>query len=760
MSFTPRTFRNASREYLAPSNATVFLGPIDPVTDQPLNKSDIWVEDANFCCADIPSRKKPWRKKTKKWSDENCLIIGFDTEFKAPGKPVTREEMKAGKASYQVLSYQFHCRLPDGTEWSGICCPTKDERLTIGQFLVFALGSARAEGIKAAFPRDIYLVGHFTRADIPAFGDFKDNTDLFANVRNTFVSDDSYLSMKFKPQSGNPFQIRLRIRDTILLAPAGSQSLAKLGELVGRPKLVLDPDPQRELWMKQNMDVVRRDHWDLFKTYALNDAVICVDFIERVRTAYKNVMGSTKVPMTLTSIGVDLLRKIWGETADQNEILGKEEVAEKQWDKKLGFFITQKRTVDLEEKHWHNDFVTASYHGGRNEQFWFGPAFVDKWTDYDLAGAYPTAMSLIGAPVWRDFELSRDPSAFTPTTLGYACVDFSFPDHVRFPTLPIRTPNGLIFPQTGRSTCAAPEVALAVALGADIGIRHGLIVPCDMQRRIFLDFTKYCIEMRNAFPKKSFDALFWKELTNSTYGKTAQGLREKRVFDMRERSTKALPASPITNPYFASYITSFVRGTLGEIINALPPEVAVFSATTDGFLSNANVDQIERAQKGPLAGTFRNARTELTGVPGVLEAKHEIAQPLGWRTRGQATLRPGPLNPNDKTYHIVLAKSGIYTPPALDTDELENEFIVNLFFNRTVDDVVRIAAKTGIRDMLDYDADLVEKNVEKSLNMEFDFKRRPCLCSHRRCCLASCSTIRHVNKRSCHSGVHDLCFGN
>ena len=63
--------------------------------------------------------------------------------------------------------------------------------------------------------------------------------------------------------------------------------------------------------------------------------------------------------------------------------------------------------------------------------------------------------------------------------------------------------------------------------------------------------------------------LFWKEMMNSVYGKTAQGLREKRLYDLRTRDMKVLPPSKITNPYFASYITSFVRATLACIMNSI-----------------------------------------------------------------------------------------------------------------------------------------------------------------------------------------------
>lgn len=713
------------KRYSCRSVVDVFSGPIDPVTNQPLNKSRIWVEGLDFCCAGGGDASGPRRRKRPSFDADDYLIIGFDTEFKTPDAPVERDELKEGKAKYEVLSYQHHCKMRDGREWSGLCCPKPGERMTLGEFIVFALGNGRDVLEAGDLPTSIYLVGHFTRADIPAFSDFKDITDFLANVRNTFISDDAYIPIDITLQDGSKIELKVRLRDTILLTPAQAKSLAAVGELTGHEKVVLDPDPARERWMKQNMDIVRRDHWELFKKYALTDAIICVKFIERVRDAYFEITKNAKIPVTLTSIGVDLLLRNWGDKDARLQRLGKEEITEKRWDKRKGWYIKFKRQVDLEEIHWSLDFVTSCYHGGRNEQFWFGPGFEDRWIDYDLSSAYPTAMSTIGLPDWRRIHVSHDVDDYGAKTLGYACVDFIFPDHIRYPTLPVRTGNGLIFPSSGRSYCSSPEIAVARSLGADIKIRHGVIVPTYDGEPIFGTFIKYCLEQRKRYPKKSFDAFFWKEISNSTYGKTAQGLREKRVYDMRVGENKPLPPSRITNPFFAAYITSFVRGSLGEIMNSLPESVSVFSCTTDGFLTTATSSQIEAAQNGQLCGIFRDARLALTGDKTVLETKHTIRQPLGWRTRGQATLKPGPENPDDQSYHIVLAKSGIYTPPELDTDDLENEMIVNLFFNRDPNQKIRVAAKTGIRDMINYDADLVEKNVEKHLNMEFDWKRRP-----------------------------------
>jgi len=407
---------------------------------------------------------------------------------------------------------------------------------------------------------------------------------------------------------------------------------------------------------------------------------------------------------------------------DTESILGKELVKMSYFNSKRGYYVTKKEAVNLKEVDREVSFVNECYHGGRNEQFWFGPGFEDGWSDFDLSSAYPTAMSLIGMPDWTRIYDCKDIDAYTATTLGFTEVRFEFPTTTRYPCLPVRTENGLIFPRTGESYCSAPELVAAKALGAKLEILHGVIVPTNSLVKIFGTFIKDCLEKRNAAGKNTLRGLFWKEISNSTYGKTAQGLKEKRVYDLRDRDTKLLPPSKITNAFFAAFITSFTRALLAEIMNAIPQSRVVFSCTTDGFITNMTDDEAMVCQTGTLGKIYSNQRLELTGQSSVLEKKHVIACPLGWRTRGQATLVAGR---ESNVSPIVLAKGGIFIAPEFEEASEQNDEILRMFFDRQPDTIIRIHAKTGIREMVDYDADFVEKVFDKRLNMEYDWKRCP-----------------------------------
>lgn len=692
------------------------------------------------------------------------LIIGFDTEYQ---KVLCVNEDEQATLDNVVLSYQFSCMIIDKSnngnelEWSGIVLPegeTPDDRLTLKEFVEFAIGCGCEHFPKAKIPRDVYLVAHFTRADVPAFKDFKDGganrKDLnLDNIRNTFMNVAKDIRIDLHDDDfDTDIPISVRIRDTISLAPSGARKLEDLGDILGFPKIKLSDDPKKELHFKQNMKELIEVDWDKFREYAIRDAEVCTRYTSRMIRLFYEKAGKFKLPVTLTSIGVDLIEKFWGDLGvDPLEMVGKEQHTERYWSKKYNRYQQKTKTVFNKHLFWNEAFFTDCYHGGRNEQFWFGPAHDDVWYDYDLTSAYPSAMALIGKPDWskarqiKDTDHLLDPKGFKPVDLAFANVDFEFDDSVDYPVLPVRTETGLIFPRKGNCSTHISEIILAQNLGCKIKLvegkyfeskRHGNYrkgVPSPI--RPFDQFTKYCIEQRNLSPKKTLDNLFWKELVNSTYGKTAQGLRERRIYDLRAAETKVLPQSKITNPVYASFITAFCRGVLGEIMNNLPRSTHIFSVTTDGFLTTASEAEMEKAAKGVLCRYYTSSRRRLSGEEKIFETKHIIRKPLGWRTRGQATLCPSKPedweSPDDKAPskikendRYVLAKAGIKLPHLLSKAQ-ENDEIVKLFFERKPTDTLVVTLGSGIREMYEEGMDFVDKTMTKRLSMEFDWKRKP-----------------------------------
>lgn len=689
------------------------------------------------------------------------LVVGFDTEYQ-------REAFinSDGRAELRnkVLSYQFSCLVvsPDNQSnephWSGIILPkgrSDGDRLTLQEFLQHAVSSGFRTHPGIRMPSEIYLVAHFTRADVPGFKDFKEVASREAlnleNIRNVFMNVRSDIEVELDGKTGsNSTRLFVKIRDTIALAPAGAKSLSGLGEILGYEKLKLSDDPKQELHFKQHMAEFMQADWPTFREYAIRDAEICAHYTSRMIRLYYEKTGKFRLPVTLTSIGVDLIQEYWREHGhDPLDVVGKEQVRERYWSKKYSRFRTVSKTVPVKKLFWNEDFFTECYHGGRNEQFWFGPAPEGTWYDYDLTSAYPSAMALIRMPDWSSIRAIKDTEellngSLNPMDIAFANVDFEFPQEVRFPVLPVRTEHGLLFPRKGNSTTHISEILLAKSLGCQIKLIEGRVIDPLPSRngstrleRPFEGFARSCIKERSRYPKKTLDNLFWKELVNSTYGKTAQGLRERRVYDLRDAETKPLEPSKITNPVYASFITAFCRGVLGEIMNSLPDSAQVFSVTTDGFLTTATDDEMTYSN-GLLSGMYLASRVLLSGgrqhdepFPSIYEVKHIVRQPLGWRTRGQSTLQPsldddwegtGMLPKADE--RIVLAKGGIKLESALSKEE-QNEKVVRMFLERKPTDTMTVTYGAGIREMYEQGIDFVDKEITKRLSMEFDWKRKP-----------------------------------
>lgn len=742
-----------------------FLTAARPETEVRIYNADegfskIPIEVKAECFYPVPPKAPKGSKKKNRLDpdgpDENaCLVIGFDTEYVQIGADVSREELKAGKGKNRPVSYQVYCRLVDaksehnGAEWGGVFYPPEeDHRFTLDEVISFAVCRGVDLGHVKGVPRRIELISHFSRADMPMLENLEQMQPFLDAVRGVFVTMKP-LKLRYLLETG-PLDLKVSIRDTYLLTAEGAKRLEDLGEVVGVPKVQLADSPDEEKAIKSRMDQLLESDPELFERYALADAVICVRYHERIRELCRKTIGSAKVPLTLSGIGVKRLQKMWDENPaiEPLQVLGLEKYDEPAFERDTGRMYRLKKVVDRERVHLRRTLAVEAYHGGRGEQYWFGPGPVEQppatwlkrfngsesvtavsplvWNDFDLSSAYPTAMSLIGYPDWDNMKLHPTLEDFTPTTLGVALVDFEFPEAVSYPCLPVRTERGLVFPRRGRSYCSAPEIALAVALGATLTVIDGAVVPMLTDAiRPFGQFVGNAITERKGHKKGSLENRFWKEMVNALYGKLAQGLRTKRVFNVSDLSSKDLEPSPITNPYFAAFVTGYVRALLAEIMNALPKHVLIFSCTTDGFLSTATRQEIDAACEGVMASAYRKARLEVAGSDEIVELKHQTGQLLGWRTRGQATVQPGTPEANDPGHEYVLAKAGIRTPEGCRTLADENAYIVDLFLTRTPTTVVEIKSFTGIRDIILDKNDLVPKTINRRLGMEYDFKRRP-----------------------------------
>ena len=630
------------------------------------------------------------------------IIIGFDSEY------VRRRDRN------EILSYQYAIKT-EGRFQSGIFYPDPGKRWTLKKFLENVIQVGRAEKtLGHKWPEEIYLVAHFSRADVAMFDDYKKISRSLDNLRGTYATLGRPLVESLHDASRNKHTVRVHLRDTMTISPAGT-SLASVGELLGLEKISL---PKGAV---ESMDKLLKDNPELFEAYAIRDAEIAAEFAWKLAEFNRDEGLSFEIPITLGSLAVKLVTDLWEESqVSKLHVLGQEEVRERKYVN--GRYRTVTSNVPLPAVNEFETLATECYHGGRNEAFYFGPTDPDFWTDIDLSGAYSTAMAAIRMPDWQNLYVSTDTAEFTKDRLGLARVRFKFPDDCLFPCLPVRTDNGLIFPLEGESYCASPEIELALSMGADVQIQRGVIVPWASGARPFEIFSRKVRDKRKSFEKGSIFEKTWKEIGNSLYGKVAQGLRKKRVFDSRNNESTELPPSAVTQPFLAAYITSIVRAVLGELLTRIPNGKVNISATTDGFITNATLSELDLS--GPLCTFFAEQAHRLTGDRTMVEVKHVVPQVICMKTRGQLTV--GIL---DYELKPIKAKAGVQVPSAALTDtdrprdHSENEWMVELFLKRTHETTVLSRQLTSMRHMHLHDVDLIMEERHKKVSLEFDWKR-------------------------------------
>ncbi|HGT5852985.1 TPA: hypothetical protein ACM4AV_004311, partial [Escherichia coli] len=671
----------------------------------------------------------PASKKVSVISSDLILHIGFDTEYVF--NPETRQN--------DILSYQSYVVLPDNTGISNIIYPPdsqKKSRLSFKEFLCQTITPLLETGVITKWPGIINIYAHFIRADIASFANFwSDYKILLKGIRGTVSSFKNRYGIDFDEQqerrvkteqimfdkrTSPPRCSNVAFIDTLLITPGG-MGLAECGELLGLPKLTI-PAPYSITNMREYLLGDRAG----FEAYALRDAEIAVRYALQVRNFCARELMIDRVPATIGAMAVSRFTKTLKENNMSPEVcLGTHIKTRELWLTEKQAFRTIKNPASVPSRELFETFPINCYHGGRNECFMMGVTPSDHWYDYDLAGAYTTGLLDILTPDYGNIRLSKNPDDYCGHVMGFALVTFRFPESVPYPSLPVRTDQyGLFFPLSGESWATAPEIELALSLGAEMTIHNGIIVPwiCDTSPHnsestsVFLPFVQQVRENRNRHIKGSLEEKFWKEIGNSLYGKLAQGLRAKTAFDTARGLNRSLPPSSVTQPFFAAHVTGFIRAVVGELMNALPSDSSVVSVTTDGFLTNCPLDKINMS--GPLSSRFQSLCDIVDPGSSMLTCKHEVSQLIAMKTRGQLTYRAIQGKP------VVHARAGVKPPADIPRSDY-NDYMVDLYLNRLPGQTLSRSTLISTREMWLSESDLVSREQDIRLNLEFDFKRQP-----------------------------------
>jgi hypothetical protein len=630
--------------------------------------------------------------------------------------------------------------------------PERRRRLTLKR-LLGSLFSKAIPTVLTEVPDRVTLLMHYGRGDLAACRDFANLKKQVDALGGCFASskgaaklaaafddhDEDDGSGGLIPKSrrmvvadpiGGVKTIDLVIRDTsLLVAEEGKRSLDAIGQLVGVPKVALPAG-----YDKARMDVLLENDRSAFERYLTADLAIPPLYYGRLRKLLRE-LGLRNVPPTLGACSVGLFRSMLptqldatGAPLTMDALFGVETVQRLVYAPGTGRYRRfSTRGVTLERAMF-DTFMGAAYHGGRTETFETGPSRPNETLyDIDLKSAYPSAMVSIGLPDYAKAFMTDDPTMFTADTLGVAKIKFRCPTDMRFPVFGVRTGHGLVFPIRGEAVVTAPEIASALHLGVDIEVLRGVIVPwADHGVRPYLKFMAELIVVRERLKQvvigsdgierktDTLESLVVKTIANSLYGKTAQAVRPRNVFDARSGVDKPLPPSPVSCPAFAAYTTGLVRAAIVEMLNGVPAGRRVISVSTDGFLTNAPVEEIDVG--GPACQIMAANRRMLTGDPSLLEVKKQVLQVVTARNRAAFTAVG--VGGSKK----VTAKGSIKLPPGV-TDA--DAFLLGLYLERDGKTAVSREDLIPLRRQWADDGDLVGVARQPKVNLEPDFKRLP-----------------------------------
>lgn len=384
---------------------------------------------------------------------------------------------------------------------------------------------------------------------------------------------------------------------------------------------------------------------------------------------------------------------------------------------------------------------------------------------------------------------------------GFACVRFVEKPDVQFTVLPIKKePYGLIYVREGETVVPACELVLAVNAGVKVEVMWSVELQVKRDEHgnaklVFYDHLKKLVKLRSeakANAEKSVvDAAkeqLIKEMVNAFYGKSAQGLRYRKMYNPSTGERFLLVTSEITEPSVAALTTAQVRAALTSVLLAIQeynrerPDkrpIVVVSATTDGLLCGfpcepgfSVVDDyfnppkkvgmpptvkkeidvpefmqrfdheelLERIYQYAPVKHLREMRIELTGKDDFLEIKHLADRIVCIKTRGQI----GTVMYEGEERCSLLARYGHKVPLSLIYDDPDTYEAIMKDDRETADadwllDRIENALKGDeierypFQNLLSLkaivesagDLDLVSWYQERKSNNDWDYKRQP-----------------------------------
>lgn len=545
------------------------------------------------------------------------VIIGWDTEYRNKEWYKTKDWTEEGNYN-EVISYQYSAysllniakdviELDDKRVEKIVYLYDRKKsifkpRWTLGELIAFilkSLGITRYLAEKKVL--EVLLVSHYSIAEYTTLRNRENLNPFLSEVQDTLTSFKPFIQ-KVKWGGNHYVKVNVSWKDTYLLTSDKRRSLADIAQTIGMEKINLSIDPKANI---ENLVNLLEINPSLYERYALEDARITLRYYCHFMSVYYNVITQklvTKEPIT-TSDSTAKYFVSWLENEsvkkfgrDQKYLEGKILGTERRWGGKVEKISLRKSDESI---------AGYAYLGGLNTFYRLGKyqcSNEEIALDIDISKAYPSAMAVLPAIDWRqrpktNFEITEIAEIFNEselehTKVGIFLTEFSFPKGTYQSSIAQKTEGGLIYTNEGEDFCTWPELTEAVRLKGitkeEKIIRGNIYEEFKMNGKVYLPFAEYLgnlVNERDKYPKGSFENSFFKLMGNGLYGKLAQGIEYRSVYDLNGKRVQLKP-SVITCAHYASQITGIIRTCVEVIVNTFNElqGCKVHNATTDGVM--------------------------------------------------------------------------------------------------------------------------------------------------------------------------------
>lgn len=558
----------------------------------------------------------------------DTFFVGFDCEYVSHHLKDSAINSKVRDLD-DVLSLQLYAiNNKDCTKRNGLIIHnvshqhfTQSELVSAIQRVIEPLRFANVKD-PSARRATVHLLGYYSGVDMSCFAGW----ERFWNHTNTIVlKKNAPFSLGYvKKKLNDGSTMSIDITDMMNDAPIGG--LKTLGEMVGIPKIDTEKFDEADGlpigYYKDHMDVFRKKRPNDYNDYAMNDAVITLEYALFLR----DTLG--KIPKTTGSYAaaqVSKQRKNHPEQflADPNRPL-------REYVESEGAECVRPGQADLYEE------SRKGLYGGHNVAYLIGLGY-GRVLDFDLASAYNIAGHLLpildytdtdytiispqqlpkymkkssyNCEVSASFRIKN--SNFTPIgeqmektsifLIGIGKFKIDYPDNTEFIDTPSHSKTGApIYVKHYEDWCTLLDAYNAWKRGASVQVIT-LRVPKQHQDglNVFGDFQNREIKLRNAskakmkhskknspqYAQANGEQLLHKLTANSTYGKTLQGAGNKQSRDFDTYLMADTPKSTITDPLIGDNYTAFTRYLVGILYDAskhCSVSALQLNITTDGL---------------------------------------------------------------------------------------------------------------------------------------------------------------------------------